>query len=186
MKCIMHKSLWLKNSKPGKLFEVSVIYSVNSLCFYQHSAQRAGRDRNSALKSAKSIFPYMSLLSIYRKILKKEKSFMPDSPRRVKSWRPGGYWTPQGSHKAQSQTLGSQNGAQATSSLLLRIILISTPHPAAQDLGLVGAPWGWQEHHFPSKAHQRWPYLIHTHTSSWPLGLKGNLKPIHAMCPLFL
>lgn len=40
MKCIMHKSLRLKNSKLEKLFEVSVIYSVNSLCFYQHSAQR--------------------------------------------------------------------------------------------------------------------------------------------------
>lgn len=155
MKCIMHKCLCLKNSKLEKLFEVSVIYSVNSLCFYQHSAQHAVKDRNSALESAKSISPYISLLSTHRRILTLRKD--PSCQIHLRGSRVGGQGVvrePQRSPKVQPQTLGSQDAVQATSSLLLRSTLRSTPHPAAQALGLVGAPRGWQEHPSPSKAPQ--------------------------------
>lgn len=134
MKCLMHKSMCLKNSKLEKLFEVSVIYSVNSLFFYQHSAQHSARDGNSALESDYSISPYISLLCTYRKTLTVRKDVSCQIHLRVKSWR--GFQTPQRDPKAQPQTLGKWERVQASSSLPIWGTLISSPMPSCAGFGV--------------------------------------------------
>lgn len=102
-----------------------------------------------------------------------ERFLMPDSPKRVKSWR--GFQAPQRDPKAQPQTLGSQERVQANSSLPIWGTLISTPCPAAQALYGV-ALWRRQEHPSCPKAPQGWPYHINTcfradlilKLASWP------------------
>lgn len=152
MKCLMHKSLCLKNSKLEKLFEVSVIYSVNRLFFYQHSAQHAARDKFSHRVRLVSISLHLSVMYPHKNLDCEERSLTSDSPKRVKSWRD--FQAPQRNPKAEPQTLGSQERVQATSSLPTWGTVISTPCPTAQALEYIVALWRLQEHPSPSEAPQ--------------------------------